>query len=297
MGKLLVLVLGGAVAASGIVWTVVASPGGDDRGEPSGAANTTAARSRWVPAPVTPWQWVLNHPLDITSESDMGTGVLDFRSAPAPDPIVYDIDGFENPADTVSALHAAGKRVICYIETGAWESYRADAAEFPPEVLGKTMDDYPDERYVDVRSPIVVELIKARVRMCADKGFDAIEPDIDDSYTEDTGFPITFEDNLAFNEEIAEYAHSLGLSIGLKNGDEPAFAEAMEPFVDFALTEQCFEFDTCGSYAPFTRAGKAVFAVEYELDTEQFCSRANTLNFNATKHDVDLGGGGRRPCR
>lgn len=289
------IALRSAAAVVGILSAVVASCSGD-RDAVEGEVSMAATQSRWIPPALTPWQWILAHPLDVGSESDMGTSVLDFRGAPAPDPLVYDIDGFDNPASTVAALHAAGKRVICYIETGAWESYRADAAEFPLDVLGKAMTDYPDERYLDVRSPAVVELIKGRVKMCADKGFDAIEPDIDDSYTEDTGFPITFEDNLTFNTAIADYAHQLGLSIGLKNGDEPAFAAAMEPFVDFALTEQCFEFDTCGSYAPFVEAGKAVLAVEYNLKTEQFCSRANALNFNATRHDVELRGG-RYPCR
>jgi hypothetical protein len=272
-----------------------ASTAHSDRWEPG----TTVGRlpsGRWIPPPVAAWQWVLSHPLDLSDPSDMGTSTFDYEGAPAPDPSVYDIDGFDNSADTVAALHAAGKRVICYIETGAWEDYRSDAAEFPSDVLGRKVSDYPAERYLDIRSSVVLNLIKTRIKMCADKGFDAIEPDIDDSYTEETGFPITRDDNLAFNRQIAEYAHSVGLSIGLKNGDEPAFAAAMEPFVDFALVEQCFEFRTCESYVPFTRNGKAVFEVEYNLDTKDFCPEANALGFNAVKHDVDLAGG-RHPCR
>jgi hypothetical protein len=250
---------------------------------------------RWVPGVVSPWQWLLSHPLDVANPTDMGTGVVGASGQPAADPVVYDIDGFSNPDTTVTALHAAGKRAICYIETGAWESYRPDAAMFPAAVLGKTMEGYPDERYLDIRASVVVEIIEARIKMCADKGFDAVEPDIDDSYTADTGFPLTMADNVAFNTTIANYAHGLGLAIGLKNGDSPEFAAAMAPRVDFALTEQCFEFDTCASYTPFTQAGKAVFAAEYDLDTTQFCPAAAAREFNATRFDVALAGH-RQPC-
>lgn len=266
---------------------------------PSPTAPTQVAPEtgkRWVPPASVSWHWLLDHPLDLSSASDMGTGRRDSGGGLAADPLVYDVDGFTNPAITVERLHAAGKRVVCYIETGGWENYRPDAGQFPSTVLGRTISGYPDERYLDIRSPIVVGLIKARVKMCADKGFDAVEPDIDDSYAENTGFPITLADNLDFNRSIAQYAHSLGLSIALKNGDEPAFAAAMEPHVDFVLTEQCFEFDTCDSYRVFTRAGKAVLAVEYDLEVSEFCGRAQTLTFNAIKYDVDLAGGGT-PCR
>ena len=170
---------------------------------------------RWVPDAVTPWQWLLSHPLDPANPIDMGTGVVDAAGQPAADPVVYDIDGFSNPATTVTALHAGGKRAICYIETGAWESYRPDAGMFPQAVLGNAMQGYPDERYLDIRSSVVVELIKARIKMCADKGFDAVEPDIDDSYTADTGFPITLADNVAFNTTIA------GLRPRARRGDRP----------------------------------------------------------------------------
>ena len=35
------------------------------------------------------------------------------------------------------------------------------------------------------------------------EGFDAIEPDIDDSYTENTGFGLTMADDVAFNRTLA----------------------------------------------------------------------------------------------
>ena len=55
-----------------------------------------------------------------------------------------------------------------------------------------------------------------RLRLCREKGFDAVEPDNIDAYTNDTGFPMTYEDQLRFNRWPASEAHALGLSIGLK---------------------------------------------------------------------------------
>ncbi len=91
-----------------------------------------AGQTWWRPPAALSWQWELDHPLDLSSAADMGTGVSTYVGTPAPDPTVYDIDGFDNPAATVSALHARGDHVICYIEVGAAENYRPDYAQFPP---------------------------------------------------------------------------------------------------------------------------------------------------------------------
>jgi hypothetical protein len=226
----------------------------------------------------------------------MGTGVRTYTGDTAPDPVLYDIDGFRNSAATVAALHTQGTHVICYIEVGAAEDYRPDYSSFPASALGSVVEDYPSERYLDIRSPVVVNIIKSRVAMCAKKGFDAIEPDIDDSYAKNTGFPIARDDDVRFNATLADYAHSLGLSYGLKNGDDPTYASGMVSIVDFELDEQCFEYGTCGAFFPaFRDAHKAVFEVEYRLPTSSFCQQALVYGFNAVKHNVDLAGG-REPC-
>jgi hypothetical protein len=266
---------------------------------PPTTTTTTApptTTSWWSPPPVVEWQWELDHPLDLNSASDMGTGVTTYLGTPAADPTVYDIDGFDNPASTVSALHSAGDHVICYIEVGSAESYRSDYSEFPTTDLGAVMAGYPNERYLNINDPAVVQVIEARISMCASKGFDAVEPDIDDSYTDSTGFPITESENVAYDTTLAAYAHSLGLGWALKNGDDPSFAAAMEPAADFAIDEQCHEYDTCASFAPFASAGKAVLEVEYNLAAGQFCSAANAANEDAMLMPVALNGG-RLPCR
>ncbi len=108
--------------------------------------------------------------------------------------------------------------------------------------------------------------------LCKQKGFDGVEPDLDDTIFQGpsenniTGFPITYQDMINYNKFIAAEAHKRGLSIGLKNGVALAgkFARDMEPFVDFALVEQCAQYDECDAALPFVQAGKAVFAAEYK---------------------------------
>jgi len=88
------------------------------------------AATWWVP-PLgnQPWQWELSHPLRLHNAREMGTRdkLPDGQLAPAP--VIYDIDGIINPASTVSALHAIGKHVVCYIEVGAAGNYYSAADE------------------------------------------------------------------------------------------------------------------------------------------------------------------------
>ncbi len=90
---------------------------------------------------------------------------------------MFDLDLFSTDAATVAAVHAKGAKAVCYMETGAWESYRPDASSYPLLVLGKTMGGYPDERYVDIRQlSILRPIIAARLDLCKQKGFDGSSP-------------------------------------------------------------------------------------------------------------------------
>jgi hypothetical protein len=242
-----------------------------------------------------PWQWELDHPLDISSPSDMGTGVRTYTGAPAPGPVVYDIDGFDNSARVVARLHALGSHVICYIDVGTWEDWRPDAKKFPRSVIGAN-NGWPGERWLDIRRLSVLEpIMSARMEMCKQKGFDAVEPDNLDGYENDSGFPLTAPEQLTYNKWVAHEVHSLGMSVALKN--DPDQAAALEPYFDFAIDEQCFQYNECGELYPlWRRAGKAVFEVEYSLAPERFCAQANAYGFNAMRMSLDLAGG-RQPCR
>jgi len=231
---------------------------------------------RWMPTPGEAWQWQLTTPVD--------------TSVNVP---VYDIDLFENSAAVVSRLHALGRHVICYVSVGSAESFRPDYASFPASVLGKS-NGWPGERWLDIRQLPVLEAIMAtRLDQCQAKGFDAVEPDNVDGYTNATGFPLTAADQLAYNRMIARLAHERGLSVGLKN-DVEQVGQLVGDF-DFTVNEECYAYDECSSLLPFIRAGKAVFHVEYSEATSAFCPQSRAYRFSSMKKNLDLDAA-RWPC-
>jgi hypothetical protein len=239
--------------------------------------------------PGTSWNWQIDGSVDLN--------ILDSARGAQK---MLDVDMENTSASTISAIKAKGIVAICYIETGSWESYRSDAGNYPASVLGKTMGGYPDERYVDIRSQAVKDLVVKRLDVAKSKGCDGIEPDIDDSYFEGnnaTGFPITYADQVNFNKYIAAAAHARGMSIGLKNGADAQFVNDMQPYTDWALNEQCNQYDECAPYSAFVKAGKAVFQVEYSLSTTQFCPADNAANFDGLKKTESLGATPRTACR
>lgn len=261
------------------------SSGSSDDADEPGPQGTTAspghtpppASGRWQPKPGTRWQWQLDGTVD--------------TSVDVP---VYDIDGFENSAKTVAELHAHGRKVICYVNVGAWEDFRPDHGEFPKAVLGKKNKGWKGEKWLDIRRLDVLRpLMAARMDMCREKGFDAVEPDLTEGFRNGTGFPLTAADQLAFNKMIAKLAHDRGLAVGLKN-DLEQIPELVHDF-DFAVNEQCAQYQECDRLSPFVQGNKAVFHVEYDLDPGAFCSTAKRLGLSSMKKRLDLDAW-RRPC-
>jgi hypothetical protein len=121
-----------------------------------------------------------------------------------------------------------------------------------------------------------------------------MEPDNVDGFANDSGFPLTYNDQIAYNTFVAREAHARGLSVGLKN-DLGQISDLLPDF-DWALDEQCFQYTECHKLVPFINAGKAVFEVEYSLATSEFCPEANSLDFNSMKKHLNLGVY-RVPCR
>jgi hypothetical protein len=116
--------------------------------------------------------------------------------------------------------------------------------------------------------------MRARLDQCRDKGFDGVEPDNIDGYTNDTGFPLTYADQIEHNKWLAAEAYQRELSIGLKN-DPDQVADLLATF-DWALTEDCFAEYCCDRLLPFVAAGKAVFSAEYTdtgTTTDRLCPR------------------------
>jgi hypothetical protein len=221
----------------------------------------------WRPAPGLTWQWQLSEPpVDTSVVAD-----------------VYDIDLFDNDASVIENLHAQGRKVICYISVGSWEDWRPDADQFPSEVLGNDYEGWPGEKWLDIRRiDLLAPIMRLRLDLCAARGFDGVEPDNIEIFDNNTGFPLTYEDQLAYAKWLTDEAHSRGLAIGLKNA--PNMLSDSLSFFDFAITEDAFYYEWAGEMLPFIEAGKPVFAAEYtdmDVDFSAACNwgRLHNVSF------------------
>ncbi len=229
-----------------------------------------SATTIWRPAPGTGWQWQLSGEIDTSFDVSM-----------------YDIDLFDTPQRVINTLHDDGRIVICYFSAGSHEAWRPDAAQFPAVVLGAPLDGWDGERWLDIRRiDLLAPIMTTRMDLAVQKGCDGVEPDNVDGYSNDSGFPLMGEDQLAFNRWLVQEAHGRGLSIGLKN-DLDQIPQLVTDF-DWALNEQCFEYDECETLLPFIEAGKAVFGVEYTGNPDTFCPGANALNFDWLSKNLEL---------
>ncbi len=247
----------------------------------SGAIPLSAVVStgnRWRPAPGLSWQIQYTETIDTSLNVD-----------------VYNLDLFDTSAEVISAIRSKGKHVICYFSAGAYENWRPDRVAFPGSVLGRYLDGWAGERWLDIRRlDILIPIMRARLEQAANKGCNGVDPDNVDGYSNNTGFALSYDDQLAYNKALAEAAHDLGLAIGLKNNLDQ-IRDLVNHF-DFAVNEQCFQYEECDTLKPFVDAGKAVFGIEYHLSNRSFCPQANAMNFDFLKKILSLDAR-RRPCR
>jgi hypothetical protein len=274
----------------------------------AGSAPRAGAAGWWVP-PLgqQPWQWELSHPLRLSNARDMGTDDVLPNGQTAPAPVIYDIDAIINPASTVAALHGMEKHVVCYIEVGAAGNYYSAADEGLTTTyydqlqsageFGNKVPHYP-EYYLNIQSPVTVSIIESMIaQQCAAKGFDAVETDIDEEYTDNSGFPLTKAIEEQYMTTLADDIHDLGMAWWIKNPDDTgdSYATDMYPLADAVLTEQCNQYKTCGLLSAYV-GHKAVFNAEYSLKTSKFCPSDDALGFNGAKFPVSLDGA-RKPCQ
>jgi hypothetical protein len=225
------------------VLVLAACGGGDARALDPDVAPVTDGDWYRPPADVT-WQWQLDGDIDTSYAVQL-----------------YDVDLFETPDEVFAELHARGAKVLCYFSAGSSEAGRPDAGDIPEEVQGEQLEGYPDERWLDVRSREVFDVMRARLDLARERGCDGVEPDNVTAYRNDSGFPLTASDQLAFNRNLANEAHRRGLAAALKNdGDQ---ATELVDYFDLELNEECFEYEECEQLRPFLGAGKPVLNVEY----------------------------------
>jgi len=225
----------------------------------------------WKPAPNTTWQWEIDDgEIDTSLNVDM-----------------YDIDLFQTPQSTIDKLHADGRKVICYFSAGSYENWRPDIAAFPSAIKGNDLQGWDGEKWLDIRRiDLLSPIMLARLDLAVAKNCDGVEPDNIDGYTNNTGYPLTGQDQITYNRWLATQAHQRNLSIGLKN-DLEQISALIDDF-DWALSEECVQYQDCDKLSPFVDAGKAVFGVEYKGDPAVFCPDLNQKQFSWLRKNLGL---------
>jgi hypothetical protein len=174
----------------------------------------------------------------------------------------YQIGGAYPPPDGVrivardrTAEPARGMYNICYVN--AFQAQPDERDDWPADLLlrdkkGKVVVDGDwDEALLDIGTPAKRKRVAARINQwidgCADKGYDAVEPDNLDSYTRSRRL-LSADDATSFIRLLSAHAHARGLAIAQKNTVELAGQRARTG-LDFAVAEECGEYDECGEYA------------------------------------------------
>ena len=248
-----------AIAAVALLSAGCGSPGGPSTASTAGLPAAASHSTRWIPAPGTTFQIQYGGKLDTSVDAD-----------------VYDVDWQDTSQSTVDALHAKGRKVMCYVSVGTWENWRPDASTFPKSVIGKPDGGWKGERWLDVRQTAILEpIMTARFQVCKSKHFDGLDPDNMDGFENNTGFSnpkITYAQQLAYNTWVANEAHALGLTVDEK-GDNDQVKDMAKVF-DFAVTEECWKQGWCDTFSVYTARNALVIDVEYNMPPATFTSKA-----------------------
>ena len=87
------------------------------------------------------------------------------------------------------------------------------------------------------------------------------------------------------------------MSVAQKNFEDQS--AILEPYFDFVIEEQCFQYNDCNDLAPYTAANKAVLEVEYSdqgANPASYCSTAIADHFSSVEFDTALDAEVRVPC-
>ncbi|KAK5209040.1 hypothetical protein LTR41_005439 [Exophiala xenobiotica] len=257
-------------------------------------AHSLLERSTCTPRPKGLWQPVVG----VSWNYQLGQPVTTPANIPST-PKVWDIDLFDNNAANIKAMRNKGHKVICYFSAGSYEDWRPDASNFNASDLGNDLDGWPGEKWLDIGSKNVRNIMKSRLDLAVKKGCDGVDPDNVDGYDNDNGLGLTDEDSINYMIFLANQAHSRNLSIGLKNAG--GIIDGVIDCMEWSVNEQCVAYDECDTYAAFIQHDKPVFHVEYPKGTDKsnknpvssktqkkFCENSEEGRFSTILKNINL---------
>jgi hypothetical protein len=189
----------------------------------------------------------------------------------------YQIGGAYTPPSGVrvvtrdrNATPVAGLYNICYVNAFQTQSDEIDWWQQHHDNLllrdrsGQyVIDGDWGENLLDVSTPAkrsaIASIVNGWIDGCAAAGYNAIEPDNQDSFDRSDGL-LTQNQALALLQTLAQHAHAKGLAIAQKN--TTSFGSAgKNAGLDFAVAEECQDYNECGDYTDVY--GNHVIVIEY----------------------------------
>jgi hypothetical protein len=195
-----------------------------------------------------------------------------------------------------TASPAAGLYNICYIN--AFQA-QPDAESWwktnHPELLlhdangNLVIDKDWDEILLDfstaAKRTALTTIVGGWMDTCASKGFKAVEPDNLDSWTRSKGL-LTESEAVAYAGSLVSYAHGKGLAVGQKNTADLGTANAKSIGFDFAVAEECADFDECQNYT--ATYGNNVIVIEYTQSQFTKACTSYGSKLSIVLRDVDV---------
>jgi len=191
------------------------------------------------------------------------------------------IDLFDTTKKEIKELKDMNKKVFCYFSAGSYENWREDKDKFNTEDLGNKLEGWNGENWIDIRNENIVNIMKDRIQIAKNKGCYGIDFDNVDGYTNNTGFNLSFEDQLKYNKELSRYTHSLGLKTILKN-DLSQINDLINDY-DYAVNESCNVYNECNLYENWLKNKKYVFNIEYSVRNDLYKHKYFKTYFSNTK--------------
>ncbi len=155
----------GAASSTGTgTATPLATGTGTGTGSGTGTSTSSSTASgRWQPgsAGTINWDWQIGASADAAIIPPTGSQMID-------------VDGFNVSAAKVAALHAAGLKVVCYLDVGSYETGRPDSADYPAALRLSEDPDWPGEWFLDTRDvfksgSVLAGILNQRFQMCETK--------------------------------------------------------------------------------------------------------------------------------
>ena len=191
----------------------------------------------------------------------------------------YQIGGTYAPLASVaivdrdrSAPAVSGKYNICYVnafqtqpnEASFWTGSHSDLLLKNSKGAYVIDPDWPDEYILDTSTTAkrnaIAGIVNGWIDGCASAGYQAIEPDNLDSWTRSKNL-LTKANNVSLATLLASHAHAKGLAIAQKNTADLGSTGKSTVKFDFAIAEECQEYDECGDYTDVY--GNNVIEIEY----------------------------------